>query len=48
VILAWDSSKSPKVVYPGYTRYQDVSGAFHPITGNAVTLTNSPVFILKP
>jgi hypothetical protein len=49
VILAWDSSGSPTLqLDPGYTRYQDVSGNFHPITGNQVTLTNAPVFILKP
>jgi hypothetical protein len=50
VILAWDSSGSPTVLPldPGYTRYQDVSGNFNPIAGNQVTLTNAPVFILKP
>ena len=50
VILAWDSSGSPTVLPldPGYTQYQDVSGNSHPIAGNQVTLTNSPVFILKP
>lgn len=50
VMLAWDSSGSPTVLPldPGYTQYQDVSGNTHPIAGNQVTLTNSPVFILKP
>lgn len=50
VMLAWDSSGSPTVLPldPAYTQYQDVSGNFNPIAGNQVTLTNSPVFILKP
>ncbi|QQN61955.1 hypothetical protein JIR23_20320 [Bradyrhizobium diazoefficiens] len=50
VILAWDSSGNPTVLPldPGYSRYQDVSGNINPISGNQVTLTNSPIFILKP
>ncbi|MCP3445139.1 hypothetical protein [Bradyrhizobium sp. CCGUVB14] len=50
VILAWDSSGNPTVLplSPGYSRYQDVSGSITTITGNQVTLTNSPIFILKP
>ncbi|WP_426418677.1 hypothetical protein [Bradyrhizobium genosp. A] len=50
VILAWDSSGNPTVLplNPGYRRYQDVSGNINPISGNQVTLTNSPIFILKP
>ncbi|NJL07267.1 MAG: hypothetical protein HC900_02665 [Methylacidiphilales bacterium] len=48
LILAWDSSTagSSLAVDPAYTQYQDLTGAFHPVSGNSVPLTMSPVFIL--
>ncbi|NJL08919.1 MAG: cellulase family glycosylhydrolase [Methylacidiphilales bacterium] len=48
LILAWDSSgaTSTLTVDPAYTQYQDLAGAFHPVSGNSVPLTLSPVFII--
>jgi hypothetical protein len=46
-ILAWDSgSGSDLKVGSSYSSYQDITGAYHPVTGGAVELTSSPIFIL--
>jgi hypothetical protein len=49
LMLAWDSSSagSTLAVDPRFTRYQDLAGTFHPITGNSVALTVAPVFIVE-
>ncbi|NJL07268.1 MAG: hypothetical protein HC900_02670 [Methylacidiphilales bacterium] len=49
LMLAWDSSPAGATlaVEPKFSRYQDVSGALHPIAGNSVPLTMSPVYIVE-